>query len=173
MDGVRQQAGGALRLAEEKVHGVDAMRGDVVERAAAGKRRIGEPFAARNFKPAVAVGLSQQRPADGAFGDELFGADELGIETAVVGNAEKSARMRAPSATMLLACGKIHGHGLFAEHVLARAQGRDGGARMEGDRQRDVNGIDGRVGDGFLDRSATSARRDTPRPWRESRVTNP
>ena len=79
-----------FRLAEKEVHGVNAMRSDVIKRAAAGKRGIGEPFAAGNLKPAMAVGLGEERAADGAFRDELLGPEELGIESAVIRNAEEA-----------------------------------------------------------------------------------
>jgi len=117
---VRQQTAGALHLAEEEVHRIDTMRGGVVERAASGQRRVAQPIAAFRVEPAVAVGLGQQRSADGALFHELPCADELGIKAAIVGNAEQMPR-RACFGHHLLRLRKIHCHRLLAQHVLARA----------------------------------------------------
>ena len=62
----------------------------VVERAAAGQRRVAQPFAAFDFEPAVAVGLGQQRPADGALLHEVLRAEEFRIKSAVIRNAEET-----------------------------------------------------------------------------------
>ena len=152
MHGVRQQAAGAVHLAEEEIHGVDTMRADVVERAAAGHGGIHQPIAPfQDFGPSVAVGLGQQRPADGALGDELLRADELRIEPAVIRDAKKTPGS-ARCGHHPLRLREVDSHGLFAEHVFPSAQSRDGGVRVQRHGQRDVDGVHRRIGDRFFHR---------------------
>lgn len=146
MDGVGEQAGGAGRLAEEEIHGVDAMAGGVEERAAAGhggieapalgliRRVVGAPF--------MTVGLGKDGLADDALGDELAGADELGTEAAVVSDGEETL-MSAGGGEHRLRVGEIESGGFFAEDVLAGMQSGDGMGRMERDGRGDVDGVDG------------------------------
>ena len=45
MNSIREMAGGPQRLAEEEIQHIDAVRGDIEERAASGLRGIEEPAA--------------------------------------------------------------------------------------------------------------------------------
>ena len=80
---------------EKKIESVDAVGGDVVERSAARERRIPQPAPLLDGEPAMAIGLGQHRPADGAFGDQLARAQQLGVKPPVVGHAEEAPLARA------------------------------------------------------------------------------
>ena len=77
----------------------------------------------------MAISFSQQWPADGAVRDQLASADQLGVEAAVIGDTEETARSVTRIATRRAAfghhplrLGEVHRHRLFAKHMLARAE---------------------------------------------------
>src|ERR1035437_8156340 len=122
------------------------MAGDVEERAGTGAGRVKEPTSGLVWRigagPFMAVGFGQDGLTDGAFSDELAGADELGIETAVVGDGEE-ALMSVRGGEHGLGGGEVEGGRFFAEDVLAGVQTGDGLGRMEKDRRGHVDGVDG------------------------------
>src|ERR1035437_11009114 len=101
------------------------MAGDVEERAGTGAGRVKEPASGLVWSvvaaPFMAVGFGQDGLTDDAFSDELAGADELGVETAVVGDGEE-ALMGAGGGEHGLGGGEGEGGRFFAEDVLAGVQ---------------------------------------------------
>ena len=81
-------------FAEQVVHQVDAVRGDVAQRPAAGLFRVGEPGArcADRIEPIVRRGFGEHRPADGAGFDQFPRAVHLAIHPPVTGDAQGAAR---------------------------------------------------------------------------------
>lgn len=144
--GVGEQAGGVARLAEEEVHGINAMTCGVEERASAGESGIEEPASGLVWRivaaPFMAIGLGEYRLANGARGDELAGANELGIETAIVCDGEE-ALMSARGGEHGFGGSEVDGGGFFAEYVLTGMKTGDGLGSMEKDWRGNVDGVDG------------------------------
>jgi hypothetical protein len=146
MNGIRQDAGGAAWLAKEKIQGVDAMRGDVVERAAARPSGIEEPVfgpvRALRLQPGVAIGFGKEGLADGSLRHELPGTQELGKEPAVIRDGEEAvAGTRRGHHRLSLRV--VHRGRFFAEDVFAGLKGGDGLRAVKKDWRRHVDGIDG------------------------------
>src|SRR5579872_4838735 len=87
-----EMARGPYWLAEEIVHQVDAMRGDIVERPAAGKPRVGYPaLDAISIEPIMRGCFRKDHATDRAGRDQRQRAVHLWIHAAVVGDAEQAA----------------------------------------------------------------------------------
>ena len=86
----------------------------------------------------VRRGFGEHRPADGAGLDQLARAVHLGIHPAVVGDAQRAARVfRCPLHGRRL--GIVHRHGLFAQHVAPRRQRLDGLRGVQKHRRGDID----------------------------------
>ncbi len=144
MKSAGKKAGGAARLAKEEVQGINAMAGDVEKRAAPGHGWIEKPFSSPIrivvFQPTMTVCFGENGPADGTFEHELSGANELGKESAVVGDGEEPL-MSAGRGNHGLRIGEVHRSGFFAEDVLACAKAGNGLGRMKKDRRGNVDGV--------------------------------
>ena len=138
--------------AEQKVQNIDAVRGDVEQRAASGFGGIDQPTAAAGaVKPHVAGEFGKHRLADRAGFEQLFRALHLGIGAAIVGHAEGLAtlfRCLQHGAGL----GLVHRHRFFAEHMLARAERLDGLRRVQEHWRADVDGLHCGIGESFVER---------------------
>jgi len=83
------------------------------------------PRSALGGEPAVAVDLGEHRTADRARGKQSPCAMQFGIHPAVVRDPENLAGLLARR-DHIKGLGVVHGHGLLAEDVPARAQGGGG-----------------------------------------------
>ncbi len=153
MHHVRELARDSQRLAKKKIQNIDAVRGDVEERAASGFGGIDQPTAAAlAVKPHVVRDFGQNGLADRAGGEQLLRALHLWIRAAIVGHAEGLAALFG-SSNHGAGLGLVHGHGLFAEHVLARAQGLNRLRCVEKDWRADVDGVNFGISKSFVESS--------------------
>ena len=142
MHHVRELGGDAQRLAEKKIQNIDAVRGDVEERSASGLGGIDQPTAAAgSVKPHVVGQFGEHGLADRACCEQLFGALHFGIAAAIVGDAERLAAFIC-GLNHGAGLGLVHGHRLFAEHVLAGAERLNRLRRVQKDWRADVDGMD-------------------------------
>ena len=92
----------------------------------------------------MVIGLGQQELANGSVGDQLLRAQQLGVEPAVVGNPQQPAVV-ARRDRHLLGLGQVESHRLFAQHLLARAQGGDRLLGVQRHRRRYIDRVDGGI----------------------------
>ena len=84
-----------------------------------------------------------------------FGAEDAGISAAVVGHAEKAVGF-ARGTDHVVAGGGVGGHGFFHEDVFAGAKGGEGLRCVKIGRGCDVDGVDFRVGQKFIQRGGVA-----------------
>ena len=138
--------GGPHRPAEQIIHQVDAMAGDIVQRPAAGLRRVEQPIprGARRVEPIVSRGLGKNRTPDGSRRQQFARPLHLRIHAPVIGNAQRSSGFFGGllDGHGLLV---VHRHRLLAQHVPAGAQRGDGLRGVDKNRCGDVDRF-GRAG---------------------------
>src|SRR5580700_8293475 len=101
-------------------------------------------------KPSVTGELGDDGLANGPGADQLLRTLHLGIHSAIVSHSE--------GASSLFRClhhqarlGLIHSHWLLAQHMLARAKRLDGLWRVKEDRSRNVDRLNFRIGESFVE----------------------
>ena len=138
------------RLSEEEVQNVDAVRGDIEQRSTAGFGGIDQPTAAAlPVKPGVAGELGKHGFSDRASFEQLFRPLHLGIRAAIVGDAERLTALVC-DLNHRTGLGLVHGHRLFAEHMLARSKSLNCLRGVQEDRSADVHSMHCVVGEGFV-----------------------
>src|ERR1039458_2418487 len=128
------------------------MRGDVVEWATSSLGGIDEPSAMTLLfaKPCMAGEFGKNRFPDRPGLDQLFGALQFGIRSAIVGHAKSASGLfgyRDHGAGF----GIIHGHGFLAQHMLSRTKRLNRLPRVKEHWSGDVNGLHGGIGESFVE----------------------
>ena len=121
-----------------------------VEQHAAARFTHTAPVAGNAFA-ALHAGFDVKRLSDGAVLDQLLDHQEILVPAAVLVHGELPSRLLG-NGDNLLQLGRVHHHGLFADHVLARPHGLDGQRLVEVVRHSEDDGADLRVGEQRVER---------------------
>ena len=130
---------------------VEHVHADVVERSAACDFHVSKPGAEfRNSRAAAPVGLRVVDFAERALLDERLDLLRIGREALIHADVENESAFFG-EVNRLFGFRRVHGEGLFEQHVLARLERLHGEGNMKFIRDRNVNCIDRLVGQEFLD----------------------